>query len=94
MEYRSEANSGNYAVVITFLFGALGITYGAAQIIPAAAISTGDAILQVFLASAVWGIAGLILGATISTILSARFWSIPIVLALAFLVYHFNMIRH
>ena len=94
MEYRNEASSGNYAVVLTFLFGALGIVCGAAQIIPAAATGIEDVILQVLPAAAVWGIAGLIFGATISMIVSARFWSIPIVLALGLLVYHFNMIRH
>ena len=65
MEYRREANSGTYVVFITFLFGALGLAYGVAQIVGADSVeasSTGDTIFLALMAGGVWGMIGLIFG--------------------------------
>jgi hypothetical protein len=85
MEYRPETNSGNYAVVIAMLFGALGIAYGVAQIIgagPAEVSSAGGAIYLGLMAGGVWGVIGLVFGAMISALINRGFWSIPIILIL------------
>jgi hypothetical protein len=96
MEYRREANSGNYVVVITFLFGALGLAYGLAQIVGANSVeasSTGDTIFLALMAGGVWGIIGLIFGAMISAAINGSFWSIPIILGLV-LAFQSNIINH
>jgi hypothetical protein len=84
MEYRTEANSGNYVVVITYFFGAVGVAYGLAQIINSSveASSLGDTISQALMAGGVWGMIGLIFGAMIGAAINGGFWSIPIILGL------------
>ena len=97
MEHRREANNGNFVVVVTFLFGALGIAYGVSQIAgsdPPEASSTGGIVFLALAAGAVWGVIGLIFGATISMVVNAGFRSIPIILILVFLAYQFNVIKH
>ena len=84
MEYRRalgrEPNTGNYAVVITFLFGAIGVVYGLAQIDPAEASSAGGTVF--LMVGALWGVIGLIFGAMVSAAINGGFWSIPIFLVL------------
>jgi hypothetical protein len=83
MEYRREANNGNYVVVITFLFGALGLAYGLAQIVGSVvASSTGDTIFLALMVGGVWGVLGLIFGAMISAVTNGGFWAVPIILVL------------
>jgi hypothetical protein len=97
MEYIRQVRNGNYAVVITYLFGAIGIAYGASQIIgsnPSEASSTGGIVFLALAAGGVWGMIGLIFGATISAIISAGIWSIPMILGLVFLAFQFNVINH
>jgi hypothetical protein len=97
MEYIKEVRNGNYAVVITYLFGAIGIAYGASQIIganPPEASSTGGIVFLALAAGGVWGVIGLIFGATISALLNAGVRSIPIILILVFLAFQFNIINH
>ena len=87
MEYRREANSGTYVVFITFLFGALGLAYGVAQIVGAHSVeasSTGDTIFLALMAGGVWGMIGLIFGAMIGAAINGGFWSIPIIMGLVF----------
>jgi hypothetical protein len=96
MEYRTEANSGNYVVYITFLFGALGLAYGVAQIVGTNSVeasSTGDTIFLALIAGGVWGTIGLIFGAMISAAINGGFWSIPIILVLV-LAFQSNIINH
>ncbi|SHN87808.1 hypothetical protein [Bradyrhizobium erythrophlei] len=80
IELAKEPNSGNYAVVITFVFGVLGVVYGLAQIDPAEASSAGSTVF--LMAGALWGIIGLIFGSMISAAINGGFWSIPIFLVL------------
>jgi hypothetical protein len=97
MEYRREANNGNYVVVITYLFGAIGVAYGASQIIgsdPPEASSTGGIVFLALAAGGVWGVIGLIFGATISAVINAGVWSIPLILVLVFLAFQLNIIQH
>lgn len=84
-EFQREADSGNYVVLITYFFGALGLVYGISQIVgsdPAEASSMRDTILLAFAAGGVWGVIGLIFGAMTSALINGGFWSIPIILVL------------
>ena len=92
MEYRRGlgraygSDNGNYVVVITSLFAALGLAYGISQIVgsnPIGAASVGDTILLALAAGGVWGVIGLVFGAMISALINGGFWSIPIILVLA-----------
>jgi hypothetical protein len=82
--YRREANRGNYVVVLTYLFGAIGFAYGASQIIGSYSAETGigNTALLAFTVGAVWGVLGLILGAMVSAAISGGLWSIPIIILL------------
>jgi hypothetical protein len=87
MSFSKAVSGGNYSVLLTGLCGALGIAYGLFLV----GISDPN---QTLIAGIVWGVIGLLSGAIISTLINARLWAIPVVLALAFLISHFNMIRH
>jgi hypothetical protein len=96
MGYRSALSNGNYVLVITYLCGAIGVAYGASQIIganPPEASSTTDIVFLALAAGGFWGMIGVVTGATICAVINAGVWSIPIILILGFLVVEFNMIR-
>jgi hypothetical protein len=96
MKYMRAVSEGNYVVLIAYLFGAIGVAYGASQIIganPPEASSTAGIVLLALAAGAFWGVIGVVTGATICTVINAGVWSIPIILILGFLVFEFNMIR-
>ena len=83
-EHRREANRGNYVVVLTYLFGAIGFAYGASQIIGSYSVETGigSTALLALAGGGVWGVLGLIFGAMVSAAISGGLWSIPIILLL------------
>jgi len=83
-EYRGEANRGNYVVVLTYLFGAIGFAYGASQIIGSYSAETGigTTALLTLTVGAVWGVLGLIFGAMVGAAISGGLWSIPMILLL------------
>jgi hypothetical protein len=83
-EYRREANRGNYVVVLTYFFGAIGFAYGTSQIIASYSAETGigSTALLALMVGAVWGVLGLIFGAMIGAAISGGLWSIPIILLL------------
>ena len=86
MEYRRQADSGNYVIVMTLFFGAVGLAYGISQIIgtdPAQVSRIGEIILPALAAGGVWGVIGLVFGALMSAVVNRGFWSIPIILVLA-----------
>ena len=83
-ELPGEANSGNYAIPVTFLSGALGVVYGLTQINMAEASAAGGTVF--LMAGALWGMIGLVFGAMLSAAVNGGFWSIPIFLILFFAV--------
>jgi hypothetical protein len=83
-ELPGETNSGNYAILITFLSGALGVVYGLTQISLAEAATAGGTVF--LMAGALWGVIGLLFGAMLSAAVNGGFWSIPIFLILFFAV--------
>jgi hypothetical protein len=96
MKYRSAVSEGNYVVLVTYLFAAIGFAHGLSQIIganPPEASSTAGIALLALAVGAFWGVIGVVTGATICAVINAGVWSIPIVLVLGLLVFEFNMIR-